>query len=259
MPTGTERFKRKQEAKAASSGSFGPRVDYFGIKDREFALVRFLEQGDDLVFADVHRIPIAGRTVRQDLICLDTNDDGTPCPGCQSSTPEISRRSTKGYLNLIWREGPVYERNDFGSPKKGADNKYIITGRADGIFLWKCSATVFQMLLEKDTAYRGLMSRDLRITRTGSGMQDTKFAVEPADIDAGAQQMTVADQELAAKKYNLAEITKALPWDDFVAVMNGAPVPDGPQPTMSRDALATASNVFQNGGEPLRSSAFTRG
>lgn len=267
MPSGAEAFQRRQAQRqsqraAQSAGSIS--ADYFKIDGGTYAIVRFLEQGSDLVFADVHRIPVIGRTMPMDLICLDNNDDGTPCPGCQHEVPKVARRVTKGYMNLIWRDGPVYERNEFGSPKKDSAGKPIIIGRADGVFLWKCSGDVFTDIVAKDSAFKGLSSRDCKITRVGSGMNDTKYSIDPADIDAGPQPMTIADRALAAEKsYNLAEITTPLSYQDFVLAMHGATTgqtgQEGPQPTMDRSSMIpTAESVF-SGGAPVQASAFRRG
>lgn len=264
MPTGAEAFQRRQAAKEqqrAAQGGAAIKADFFSLKANTYAVVRFLEQGDGLTFADVHRVPV-GRRYPVEMICLDTDDDGTACPGCMSQVPEIRRRKTVGFINLIWRDGPVYERNEFGGPKKDdATKQKIITGRADGIFLWNCSATVYQDLLEKDSKYKGLMSRDFEVKRTGSTMNDTKFSIDPADVDGGPQGMTIADTSLAAGKYNLVELTKPLEFATFSLAMQGAPLPGepaGPQETMDRGELATAANVFQ-GDPPLRASAFSRG
>lgn len=261
MPSGAEGFRRKQEQKAANAAAsdYGPRADFFSVKDGQKAIVRFLEQGDQIVYADSHRIPVAGSRYPRDMICLDQDGDGTPCPACQSETDTVRRRSTKGFINVIWREGPVYERNDYGSPKKDANGNAIITGRADGVFLWKCSATVLEMLFTKDAKYKGLMSRDFEVSRTGSTMQNTKYAIDPADVDGGPQPLTVADQMLVEKKYDLAEFTRPLDYAAAVALVYGAATQTaGPQETMDRSQVATAENVF-SGGSPVRSSAFSRG
>jgi hypothetical protein len=262
VPSGADQFKRRQETKEqqrVAQGAASIKADYFAIAGGTFAVVRFLEQGPQLTFADVHRIPIEGRQYPSDFICLDNSDDGTHCPGCQSANDKVRRRVTKGFVNLIWRDGPVYERNEYGSPKK-VDGKVVITGRADGVFLWKCSSEVFAELVAKDDKYKGLSSRDFEIRRTGSGMQDTKYAIDPADVDGGPQPMSIADMALAETgKLNLVEITTPLSYENFLLAMQGQGQQpnEGPQPTMDRSALTSADTVFQ-GGEPLRSSAFTR-
>lgn len=263
MPTGSEAFLRKQQAREqqrAAQGGAVIRADWFGIAANTFAVVRFLEEGNALTFADVHRVPTSNSPYPQDFICLDNNDDGTPCPGCQSGVDKIRRRVLKGFVNLIWREGPVYERNDYGTPKKDPNTKKpIITGRADGVFLWKCSSDVFTELVTKDDKYKGLSSRDFEIRRTGAGMNDTKYTIDPADVDGGPQGMTIADLTLAEKKYNLAEITSGMSYQDFTAALHGAPqqATDGPQATMDRSSMVTSGEVFSGG--QVRSSAFQRG
>lgn len=264
-PSGSEAFTRKAQAKEARAAQYGGdriKADYFNISANQYAIVRILEQGDEITFADVHRVPVEGRRYPVDFICLDTNDDGTPCPACQTDQEGIRKRATKGFFNVIWREGPVYKRNEYGTPEKGQDGKPVITGRADGVFLWKCSWTVLNDLMAKDSTYKGLMSRDLRVMRTGSTMQDTKYTVEPADIDAGPQPMLIPDLALAEKKYDLRELTKPLGYAELAQILNSGTLPNGPQPTMDRSAVMpqtpTQENVF-SGGAPQRASAFQRG
>lgn len=262
-PSGIEAFRKKQEQKATQKAQYsGDRIkaNYFSLKDKQYAIVRFLEQGDDITFTDVHRVPVEGSQYPVDFVCLDATDDGSPCPGCQSSNDEVRKRSTKGYFNVIWREGPVYQLNDKGWIEKDSNKRPIVTGREDGIFLWKCSWTVTELLIEKDGKFKGLMSRDWELKRTGSGMQDTVYYAEPADPDGGPQPMLLPDLTLAEKKYDLKELTAPLSYEEFATVLNSGSFSDGPQPTMDRsDVAPSAGSVFQGDAPPVRSSAFQRG
>jgi hypothetical protein len=56
-------------------------------------------------------------------------------------------------------------------------------------------------------AYKGLASRDLVITRTGSGF-DTRYSIEPADIDAGPVAPSDEDKQLAQDKYDLDKVAR---------------------------------------------------
>src|ERR1700744_940691 len=144
MPRGQGAFERKQQEREAQRAAYGfdqPNYDYFAIKGGTYADVRFLEQGDEIVFADVHSIPLpkkAGGVYRRDFICLNLFGDGTACPACQSENPEHQKTTTKGFHNVIWRAGPVYERDANGVPLKDG-NVPRLAGRADGIFLWRSS------------------------------------------------------------------------------------------------------------------------
>lgn len=280
MPSGVDAFRRKvqrkEEQKAqfeSSSPSGGMGADLFSIKANQYAIVRFLEQGEDITFADVHRIPIpkkAGGFWFKDFVCLDTMDDGTPCPACQSGNEDVRKRSTRGFVNLIWREGPVYQKDEKGYQVKAPGGGYVITGRADAVFLWKCSWTVLEMLREKDGKWQGLMSRDAEVKRTGSTMQDTAYFVEPQQIDAGAQPMLVADLALAENKYDVRAMTTPLSYAELAHVITHGAESTGPQPTMDRGALIqqppTAQEAFSAGQTPSvqagdfqRASVFQRG
>lgn len=236
-----------------------------------------------------------GRQYPQDISCLDQNDDGTPCPGCQSEFKGVRGRSTKGLLNLIWRGGPalaalneqirlyneqavaqgqaqypyyqpapVFKRNEYGAPEKDPQGQKVIIGYADGVFLWKASKAAFQQVLNKDQTLRGLMTRDLTIRRQGSGKDDTMYFIEPQDINTPAVPMSAEDVALAAKKYDLDAIMKPPPYEEFMKLLSGNPsqmTAQGPQPTFDRGAaqvapVPTSQNVFM-GGAPVRGPGFT--
>lgn len=270
IPRGAESFLKSTEtakARRTQPSAFVRADDMFKLNDGEIARVRFLEQGDDLAWAITHRIKIPAAKWPVDFLCLDQMENGTPCPACQSSDTDNRKRSKKGYLNIIWRGSvedqsqkyklaPIYKRQENGAVEKENGNP-IITELADSVWLWKCSKTVFELLLDKDTKYKGLMSRDLVVTRQGAGLEDTKYFIEPADIDAGPEPMTIADNNLAKEKYNIDALTTPESFEELAAKLNGQPTVSGPQPTFSRDLPTGESDIF-NGGPPARSSAFQR-
>jgi hypothetical protein len=262
-PSGLESFERHADVISArrSSSEFIP-INYFGIKDGETARVRFLEQGAELTWAISHRIKTPGLQYPQDVLCLDQEDEGTPCPACQSDIKEIRSRSTKGYVNIIWRgteespylKAPVYKLNDKGFVEKNQMKQKIITGFEDGIFLWKCSKTVFENLLIKDQSYKGIMSRDFVVSRKGAEMDNTSYAIEPAVIDGGPEPMTPQDAVLTQKKFNIAELTTPGSYENMVSLLNGQQIQ---QQTSPRDVQPNQGDVF-NGEPVMRSSAFAK-
>lgn len=270
MPAGTDAFLRKQQAnaqdKAAREAAKTIFTNDFKLRGGQYAVVRFLEQGESLTFADVHRVPIQGKNGQyfKNFICLDLLGDGTPCPACQHPNRDVAKAAARGFVNLIWREAPVWQRDENKRMIKGHDGNYIMTGREDQIALWSPSWTVFEVLKEKDGKYKGLMSRDFEIKRTGDGMNDTQWFVEPQDVDSGPQPMMISDLALAEHKYDLVAITKPIEYTAFAQLINKGAMPGGPQPTMDRSAVMGAPTVAGtfNGGnaEPqVRASAFQRG
>lgn len=278
MPRGAELFSKKAERTAAASSNTDrnyPKIDYFTLGSGERAQIRFLEQGEDLAWASCHRIMVAGNRYPKNIPCLDQNDEGAPCPACADDDKNIRSRSVRGFVNLIWRGnedlqeinekfpanmkltlGPVYKRNQYGSPVKGPDNKKIITGLADSVFLWECSKTVFQELLSKDSAYKGLMSRDFIISRQGSSKEDTRYFIEPAEVDGGPQPMMVADMSLMNGKFDIDALTKPPSFEEMAQMLSVDQAQDQSYGNQVVNKLEN-DDVF-SGQAPMRSSAFNR-
>lgn len=261
MPIGSESFTKHQgviSARKSAGGGEWQGIQYFALKDGETARVRFLEQDPEIAWATSHRIRTAGMQYAKDVLCLDQHDDGTPCPSCMSENKEIRGRSTKGYLNIIWRgtedggytRAPIYKLNSKGYPEKDQQNKKIVTGFEDSVWLWKCSKTVLELIWLKDAAYKGLMSRDFVVSRKGATLDNTVYAIEPAVIDGGQEPMTVADASLSQKRFDVQAITTPGTYEEMVAMLSGQQTGGNVQ-TQS----PTQEQVFSGA---VRSSAFQR-
>jgi hypothetical protein len=257
MPRGAESFSKHNQAveqrREEAQSQYGPKADYFKISGGQFAVLRFLEQGTDIAWASNHRVPTGG-AYPSDELCLDQNDDGTPCPYCASEFKDVRARSTKGYYNVIWRGNvafqqlnaqilannaikvqngqppdptytlaPIYKRNSWGSPERDPNRQPIILGYEDGIFLWKSSKTVHNQLVEKDSHYQGLMSRDFVVRRTGNKVDDTAYYIDPANVNVGAIPMSAEDQALYEKRYNLDEFITPKTYEAAAELLSKVP------------------------------------
>jgi hypothetical protein len=291
-----------EQRREQALSSFGPRADFFTLNSGQIAVVRFLEQGEELAYAASHRVQYGSSKYPNDVLCLDQQDDGTPCPMCSHEDKEIRSRSTKGFVNVIWRGGapiqqvnqqilaqnqqrmaqqlspyltyslaPVYKRSQQGLPETDPQTKAkIITGYADGVFLWKCSNTVFQELMSKDSTYRGLMSCDFTVRRQGSTMQDTAYFVEPYDVNNVSQPMSATDMALAAAKYDLEPFITPEPLENIQKILSGNVATSGPQETFMRGGMpgmppsiptlvpavpqVGGVNPFEQGAQPMHAS-----
>lgn len=269
-PAGAELFSKHADAVAArrstNTAGFTP-INYFKIEDGQTARVRFLEQGEELTWAVSHRIRVPGLKFAQDVLCLDQLDEGTPCPCCMENSKEIRSRSTKGYVNLIWRgnedEGyvraPSFKLNDKGYPEKNASGQKIVTAFEDSVWLWKCSKSVFEQMLVKDPKYKGLMSRDFVVSRKGADKDNTMYAIEPAVIDGGPEGLTIADASLAQKKFDVKSITTPGTFDEMKNLLLGQNAAGDAIPGSAfQRGVPTQESVFSGGDRPMRSSAFQR-
>lgn len=221
MPTGfagiaeyAEKTSRNKE-----SSDFQPVLFVKLPDDEDTAKVRFLEQGDDVFYYFYHDYSdIDERNGWMDRIpCLDQDLEGTnPCPGCKEGLP----RKFQGYINVIWRDAPVFKRGDDGKVVK-KNKQPVVEGYEDQIAIWRGGRDNFNKVLKrKDITFKGLSSRDFEITRDGLGLE-TKYSIEPADPDAGAVKMSKADLELAKEKYDLSSVARLdLSYENAEKIMN---------------------------------------
>jgi hypothetical protein len=215
MPTGFQGVRNVSAEITARKQSFVQRnYLHFRLKnDGDSAVVRFLEQGDGIHWCRAAQLlPKQGMQYGDWEPILDQEQNGTSCPLVEAGL----KVSFRGYINLIWRDAPVY--------KKGEDGKlvkpYQQIGQKDQLGLWAGGITLFDELDGKDATYRGLCSRDFRVTRRGSGM-NTRYSIEPADPDAGPQPMTPADVELLQQKPDLKPFVTPKSYEDLLIIARG--------------------------------------
>lgn len=197
------------EARKNSGGGDFVRRKYLRLpNDGDTAQVRFLESGDEVQGGWYHQTNPDERFRYGRLIpCIDQDPEtaervGKDCPGCDDNL----KRKFQGVINLIWRDAPVYAEDDDGKPDY--DN---IVGYEDQVVLWQQGIVTFEELQIQDETY-GLDSRDFLIRRRGTKL-NTKYSVNP--VDGGPKDLTKADKELAAGKYDLNEITEPPSYENW--------------------------------------------
>ena len=181
-----------------SGGTFEKRKYLRLPKDKDKAVVRFLESGDEVYSAWVHVVPHPKVQYGIKIPCLDQDAEtgdrvGKDCPGCE----EGHRRMYQGWINLIWRDAPVYETSEDGKV-----NYNNVVGNEDQVVIWQSGIESFEELQIMDETY-GLDSRDFIIMRRGT-QKNTKYSVNP--VDGGAKAMSKGDKELSEQRYDLNEI-----------------------------------------------------
>ena len=198
-----------------SSG--GPSALWFRLQNGEEAIVRFLEQDDDVVWTYMHEVPVDGRSFGRPVPCLDEDRDGTPCPGCEHDLP----RKVRGFINVIWEDAPVFHRDENGRNVRDKHGDPIITGHKPQVAIWSSGIKVFDNLSEINNNYKGLSSRKFKIKRKGEGLSTT-YVVNPADPDSGAEEFSKQEKALESNKYPLADFIKPPPYEEFEKDIIGA-------------------------------------
>lgn len=240
MPVGSQGIRQAIADAQERKANFKPRnYIYFKLpNDGDSAVVRFLEQGDQFHWAYMHQLPPRqGQRYGDWEVSLDQALDGaTPCPLVEYQL----KRSFRGFINVIWRDAPVYQKDpSTGRLVKDNLGRYNQVGVKDQLALWTAGSTVFGDLMDKDGTYRGLSTRDFKVTRRGTDLA-TKYVIDPADPDAGQVPMSAADLELAATKTDLNEFITPKSYEALYELVTGAR-PGGQQ---SPPAGATAFNPF---------------
>jgi hypothetical protein len=199
-----------------------------------------------------HEMPPVGRAKWGDNSpCLDQGGKGEKrCPGCEHGLD----RSFDGFISVIWRDAPLYKsetmqtkdgKSTYEKLVKDASNNYIQIGTKDQVAVWNKGISVFE-----DVKYKGLMSRDFDVKRTGTGF-DTKHRIDPADPDAGPVPMTEADVALAKTKPDLSTKVTPVTYEEMMAILNGGGGQGQPQggnaavPDDAFDRVADASPFAQ--------------
>lgn len=193
-----------------------PNVLWFRLlDDGDEAVIRFLEQGDEVYSYWYHDFSTVDEANgwRTTVPCLDQDEEGVSCPGCDEG---LARRF-KGLVNLIWRNAPVFKRDEDDKVVKSKTGEYEIAGYEDQVAVWRGGITLFsKVLARKDVKYKGLTTREFEVTREGrKGDNKTTYSVEPHDIDEKPGPLKKADQALADEKYNLEEVANFVDEDTF--------------------------------------------
>lgn len=253
MPTGDERLANEQAAREAMQKEWAANnKPQLWMKQGDVAIARFLEQGPDKRVFAVHEYTVPNprnpsQPFRRFFTCFNDAEDGSRCVGCEGGM----QVKYKGVYNVIQRNRPVFRKDAQGKVMK-VNNEPIVDGYQDEVVIFTCAGTTANAIRVADDNFKGLMSRDVKITKTGAQFQPFDFA--PADIDSGPVPLSPADIELAGKKHNLSEFMKVPEWAEaskIVAVwqaQSGQTQQTNAAPPPQAGAPVSDANPFLGGG-----------
>ena len=230
MPKGFGFVNKASAEQAAKGGSslWGGKLIFRLPEDGDKAVARFVEIEDEFVHsAWHHEVPVEGRAWGDMVPCIAQDEDGNhtddPCPGCENDLP----MKFKGYVALIWRDGPVYKTDDKGKIVKDNLGALVVVDHKDQVAIWSSGPRLFENLGEIHETYGNLGSRDFTVKRRGQ-KTDTTYTIVPADPDGGKQAMSAADKKLVKdSEISLSEFVKPPSYETFQARLDGRPVSSG--------------------------------
>lgn len=216
MPRGFDGVREASAQLSKRGTGGGPSSLWFRLRSGEETTVRFLEAGEDINWVMTHDVPVEGRAWGKAVPCLDQERDGTPCPGCERDLP----RKFKGFINVLWVDAPVFKRDAEGKMVRDRLNDPVIIDNKPQVAIWSSGIRLFEDLAEIDANYKGLSSRRFKVKRKGEKL-DTKYVINPEDIDAGQQPPTPEEQALIDQKYDLTPHVTPGTYDEFMSELNG--------------------------------------
>jgi len=207
MPKGLTRMNEAREAQR-KEGSGGRGNRFFRLPlPGDIGTVRVLDEPEDMEWAFVHVISSA--PFKQE-ICLNQEDDGDPCPGCER---ELKRR-TRVWTRVLWREAPKFKRDEDARIVKGANGKGIEDGTEDTVAVWEFGPEVADTIARRHAKMKkGLISQDVVVERIGSG-KETKYEILPGD--EGVSNLTATDKSLITERdVDLKQFTLAPSYEEW--------------------------------------------
>ena len=215
--TGISKASKDIEARKAAGTSFGPSFLRVKVQSGKSEVVRFLEEGDDIFYAwGAYLEPTGRQRVGNFVVSRDQERNGSvACPLVEAEMPI----KFKGYINVIWRNGPIYKMDKAsGRFARDSNNEMIQTGKGDILAVIEQGITFFEQLVEVDKQYGGLRSRDFKIKRQGASL-DTKYFITPAHPDDGPAKMLAADRKMERNKIDLKPLVTPRSYEEIETLM----------------------------------------
>jgi hypothetical protein len=191
MPQGLKRVKQLAEDAAARSVAYeqgGDGLRALKLSPNETATGRFLEEGDGIWYLYMHELPRKpGQQYGDRVQCLDQDDAGVACPGCEI---EGVKRTARIVINFIRYDEPKLRRGADGKAVKDAQGNFIFDGVAPALVVWEAPQSVGGRLAYLEETHGPLTKHVVTIHRTvdnkNAWMIDVKERdkpVEPLELE----------------------------------------------------------------------------
>jgi hypothetical protein len=235
---------------------------------------RFLEAGNDITFLYFHELPLKPQQRYGDkVLCLDQDDIGVACPGCES---EGVRRTARIAINFIRYDEPKLRRGPDGKPIKDPSGQYVFDGVAPQIVVWNAPQSVGGRLAYLESRHGGLSNHVVTIHRTPDDKNPWMIDVIQANIEPDHPDIVANnggkpfERKLFEKKIDPQKAitqlgVRSIPlmsYGDMKRAFSGVSVPSGFQPSdpnaapMSENVYARAAEASAAGHGKINPGAF---
>jgi hypothetical protein len=256
MPRGLKKIEQlaadaKKRSDAYGSGEGLQRA--LVLKKGETAKGRFLEEGDGIWYLYTHELPKKpGQNFGDRVLCLDQDDEGKPCPGCEM---DGVGRTARVVINFLRYDEPNLVRDAKNKPVK-ENGEYKFDGVKPAVVVWNAPQSVGGRLAFLESQRGGLTNHVCTIHRTQDNqnpwMIDILETKEPEEYEKALYDKKV-EPNIAATQLGIRSIP-LMSYGDMKRAYSGASVATGfqgggeGQPT-NGDGAPTETNVYQQAAE----------
>jgi len=167
MPKGLKKIEQiAQEAKARSDAynSGSGFLNSLVLQKGQTAKGRFLEEGDGIWYLYTHELPKKpGQNFGDRVLCLDQDDEGKECPGCEM---EGVSRTARVVINFLRYDEPKLRRDAQGKAVKDGQGNYVFDGVEPQVVVWNAPQSVGGRLAFLESQNGGLTNHVCTIHRT---------------------------------------------------------------------------------------------
>jgi hypothetical protein len=213
-----------------------------------FAVIRLVDDIDTFEWAWAHPITRSGvgksgkpwsRTEQENCLDQDQEDPLNSCPACKAGI----ERKQRFWVNLIWRNAPILELNQYGEPYP-----YKIIGVEDQLAVWNSGQSLFKILDELQQEYGDITAQDFKLKR------DVQNDYNPYSLSARQPQPTELspnDKQLVAKRYDLRQLSKPKSYNDLADMLGAPPRREDAEEDSARSF--TGSSPYEAPGTQIKS------
>lgn len=207
MATKTLKSLDKLRSRVTEKNSFDGESPFLTLKDGETATIRFLQEFDDslpgyderrgtIYWGDEHVSP---KDFKLRAVC--TMDSDGKCWACeQVHLPEIGKK---------WKPRMRFYANVIVRGVDGGEDKVKILAQGFG------DKNVGKMLIGFSDEYEGLSGQDFKLSRSGSGMNDTSYMLIPKAPKA------LSADDLKHEVKDISRYAKYVPYENQADFFNG--------------------------------------
>lgn len=175
-----EKIANEAQARSDAYNSGAGFLNSLVLQKGQTAKGRFLEEGEGIWYLYTHELPKKpGQNFGDRVLCLDQDDQGAECPGCEL---EGVSRTARLIINFLRYDEPKLRRDEKGKAVKDAQGNYVFDGVEPQIVVWNAPQSVGSRLAFLEAQHGGLSNHVCTIHRTQDNQNPWMIDIVAKDL-----------------------------------------------------------------------------